>query len=79
VTIFELLHKGPPNPEQDGWIEEFHQAFRLYKDQQWDQAMAAFSGMEDDSVAKMYLKRCQEMKQNPPDEGWDGVFKMTTK
>ncbi len=79
VTIFELLHKGPPNPEQDAWIKEFHQAFRLYKDQQWDQAMAAFSGMQDDSVAKMYLKRCQEMKQNPPGEGWDGVFKMTTK
>ena len=79
VNIFELIHKGPPDPVKDAWIDEFHQALVLYKSQKWDAALEIFSKFESDSVSRMYIKRNNEMKENPPDPNWDGVFKMTTK
>jgi len=79
VTIYELLHKGPPDPAKDAWINEFHEGLVLYKSQKWDAAIETFSKFESDNVSRMYIKRSNEMKKNPPDPNWDGVFKMTTK
>jgi adenylate cyclase len=79
VNIYELLHKGPPDPAKDAWLDDFHEALMLYKSQKWDAAIEAFSKLESDSVSRMYVKRSNEMKKNPPDPNWDGVFKMTTK
>jgi adenylate cyclase len=79
VRIFELLHWGPPDPEKDGWIQNFHEALAGYKKREWDRAVAGFEKLSSDQVSKMYIQRCREMKANPPGPEWDGVFKMTTK
>jgi adenylate cyclase len=50
-----------------------------YKQREWDKAVAGFEKLADDLVSKMYIKRCVEMKANPPGPEWDGVYKMTTK
>ncbi len=79
VRIFELLHWGPPDPEKDAWIRDFHAALGRYKQREWDQAVAGFEKLPEDRVSKMYIQRCVEMRANPPGPDWDGVFKMTTK
>ena len=33
----------------------------------------------DDGPSKLYVERCKEYEENPPPEGWDGVFRMKTK
>jgi adenylate cyclase len=78
VRIFELLHWGPP-VEGDAWIKDFHEALGDYKKREWDKAVAGFEKLADDQVSKMYIKRCVEMKTNPPGPEWDGVYKMLTK
>jgi adenylate cyclase len=79
VRIFELLHWGPPDPEKDAWIQDFHAALGRYKQREWAQAVAGFEKLPEDQVSKMYIQRCVEMQANPPGPDWDGVFKMTTK
>jgi adenylate cyclase len=82
VQIFELVHRGPAVAEQDAWIERFSQALAAYRAQQWDRATELFEAIaaeRQDVPARMYIQRCQDMRANPPGEGWDGVFKMTTK
>ena len=47
----------------------------------WE-AVAGFEALvtsRDDPTSKLYVQRCHDMKANPPDETWDGVFKMLTK
>jgi adenylate cyclase len=79
VRIFELLHRGPADPDQDGWIEDFHGALGKYKQREWARAIAGFEKLSEDRVSKMYIQRCMEMQANPPGPEWDGLFKMTTK
>jgi adenylate cyclase len=83
VRVFELLHRGPSDPERDAWIDEFSQAVLRYKAQQWDEACACFSQVlkkrPADLPTQMYLNRCAEMKASPPGPNWDGVFIMETK
>jgi len=79
VKIYELVHRGPPDKEKDGWIEDFHEALYLYRASKFEVAAKAFGKLESDAVARMYVGRCHEMKENPPGPDWDGVYKMTTK
>jgi adenylate cyclase len=84
VRIFELLGKGKPSGDVGQLIEAFQQAIAFYKQQEWDQAIALFDKVRtslkpNDFASTMYIKRCETMRDNPPGEGWDGVYTMTTK
>ncbi|HSA24443.1 MAG TPA: adenylate/guanylate cyclase domain-containing protein, partial [Myxococcota bacterium] len=81
VRIFELLHAGPPVPA-DAWVKDFEAALGQYRAQRWDEAMAGFQRLvaeRGDPTSKIYLGRCEEMKAEPPGEGWDGVLRLKTK
>jgi adenylate cyclase len=47
------------------------------------EAITAFKGVievrPEDSPARLYVERCEELKANPPEGEWDGVFTMTKK
>ncbi len=79
VRIYELVHEGPQDPAKDGWIDQFHEALTLYRGQRWDEAIERFSRLESDPPSRIYLERCQQMKEHPPGAEWNGVYKMTTK
>lgn len=61
----------------------YHDGLNFYRERKFDEAIDKFKKAveihPEDYPSKMYLKRCQELKQNPPDENWDGVFIMKTK
>jgi hypothetical protein len=44
-----------------------------------DHFQAALNIRKDDGPSQLYLERCREFKNNPPDEDWDGVYVMHTK
>ena len=84
VRIYELIGKGPPTSNAKALIEHFGNALLLYRQQRWDEAIAAFDHVRteiklDDGPSSMYIQRCQELKLAPPGEFWDGTYTMTTK
>jgi adenylate cyclase len=69
-------------------------AMHLYRDSRWDEAEALFKelkvlGSDEnkpwkldanlDVLCDMYFERIAEYRENPPPEGWDGVFVATSK
>ena len=84
VRIYELIGKGPPPQKSKELIEEFEKALKLYRNQEWDEAIATFDRVRteikiDDGPSSMYIQRCQRLKVSPPGEHWDGTYTMTTK
>ncbi len=83
VRIFELVHRGPlAAKEEDGWIARFEQGLTHYRQRNWDEAVAVFQALVDergDPPSKIYVERCAHMREDSPEEGWDGVYRMTTK
>lgn len=65
--------------------EHYLQAFELYLQQKWDQAISHFENGKklfennEDLYTDMMINRCRDFIENPPGEDWDGVYTMTTK
>ena len=84
VEVFEILdadrlpgiHAGPALRAYDEGIE-------LYRERDWLGAAAKFQEAlrlsPDDGPGSVYLKRCEELMDDPPPVDWDGVYVMTRK
>lgn len=85
VKVYEVLaRKSDGLPEKKRKVlEAYNRGLELYKNRRWDEAMEtlteALTYNPDDGPSKIYLERCQEFKENPPPEDWDGVFTMAAK
>jgi adenylate cyclase len=86
TKVYELLstkEEGLPEHMQE-IIEYYNRGIEAYKDQQWDRAIMAFKlslsiNGQNDAPSKHYLDLCEELKLNPPELDWDGIYVMTTK
>ena len=83
VKIYELICERKDAAEHEEYIGRFHAGLAHYKAARWDEGIAAFKSVleirPDDPPAKLYIQRCQDLKENPPEGEWDGVFTMTRK
>ncbi|MBR9987326.1 MAG: adenylate/guanylate cyclase domain-containing protein [Desulfosarcina sp.] len=84
VVIHELLGSAKDsNMEQDQFCSCFEKGLRAYRTKHWDEAIEAFdralSTYRADGPSIFYKKRCEALKQNPPDEKWDGTVVMGQK
>ena len=83
VTIYELLGERNDAESLDGFVKVFEEGLTHYKRCQWDAAIAAFQKATEirsgDPPSELYIQRCRELKENPPERGWDGVYTMTEK
>jgi adenylate cyclase len=84
VLIYELLGKGPASADKQVLISTFSDAIMLYKQQKWDAAMGLFTKVKnelkpEDYASKVYIERCEKMREHAPQADWDGVYTMTTK
>jgi adenylate cyclase len=81
VTIYEPLEGL--SKLSAATAERFEAALALYRSREWDKARIAFNAVLDieseDKPSKIYLERCEYFMQNPPAEGWDGVFNRAEK
>jgi len=61
----------------------FAEGRELYKIRDFKAALekfkAAYALDPSDEPSKIFGIRCKHYIENPPPEGWDGIFQMTTK
>jgi adenylate cyclase len=83
VRIFELLGEAKDKAQWQEFAAIFQHALELYRGGKWDEAIAAFNrvlGLKpDDFPSRLYIERCESLKETPPEGEWDGVFTMTRK
>ncbi len=93
IGIYEIvgLRKELPDSAFE-CIDYFEKGIQRYLAQDWDGALGLFERSTNLEPLKpgrevgvtlnpslLFLKRCQYMKENPPEKDWDGVFIMKTK
>lgn len=84
VTVYELLDKkNQTSPTMATLVDQFEKGLELYKQQDFEAALQVFKQclvvVEDDGPTQTYIDRCHLFLENPPGEGWDGVFVLTEK
>jgi len=83
VKIYELLGEKKDAKEYEELIRRFNEALGKYKQARWDEAIASCHQVleirPDDPPSLLYIRRCEDLKKNPPPIPWDGVFTMTKK
>ncbi len=89
VRVYELISEADNLPEKyNNILPAYKNALQFYQNQLWDQAIEAFKfsdTLEDmfpgryTNPSQVYIKRCEYFKANPPEGGWDGVWKLTSK
>jgi len=85
VAIHEILEYHTPEsfPNINDALGQFRHGLESYRAQRWDAAIKAFESAvalnPHDKAAKLYVARCQTLKDAPPGDDWDGVFVMETK
>lgn len=94
VEVYEIMGlKEHITDEQLECKSIFEKGAEAYQNQNWDKAielfdqsavLESFKPSDDNPLLStnpslVYLKRCKQMKTNPPEADWDGVYVMTSK
>ena len=86
VKVYELIatmEKGV-SEDMEKVLEYYNQGLDLYKNRKWDDAIAKFKSAlsvngSEDSPSEAYVERCEEYKESPPPDNWQGEYIMTSK
>ena len=89
VKTFELISEKGKEPEvYKELLPLWDNAVSLYKKQKWDEAIKLFEDcdkLEEKYIGRptnpslFFIARCNEYKENPPGENWDGIYTLKTK
>ena len=84
IAIFEPIGRvGEVGETVLQEIDRFHKALELYRKQKWDDAQGALKTLlyaaPDNKLYKVYLKRIEQFRGNPPGAAWNGTWVFTTK
>jgi adenylate cyclase len=84
VAIYEPIGKvGVIGETQLQEIDRFHKALEQYRKQRWDDAEGVLKNLAyaapESKLYKLYLKRIQHFRANPPGPMWNGLWVFTTK
>lgn len=91
VRIFELMgmdndpYLAPVSSVVKEFSVRFEEAFNLYTQQQWEDAIKAFVTLknenlyESDIMIEKYIERCKNFIITPPGASWDGVVHLKEK
>ena len=83
VKIYELL-----GPIEDGervrpFVDRFHAALEAYRSRHWQTALGLFGELvrdfPEDRPAGLFVQRCRDLIEQPPEGEWDGVYVMQAK
>jgi len=84
VDLIQIC-EDPLAPET---IQCFEKAQQLFRARQWDEAIEFYtqaashykaSTQKEDTVAEIFIKRCEQFKIEPPEADWDGTIEMRRK
>lgn len=85
APVYELIGRADDivlKQRYDPVLTPYHQAMVLYQARQFEAAAALFEqaldalGPEPDGPSAVYVERCKELVQAPPEPTWDGVYVM---
>jgi adenylate cyclase len=84
VVVHELLgRKEEVGEKVKSACVIFGEALGAFKRQSWDEARKKFSEslekLGEDGPSRFYMKLCEDYKQHPPGELWDGMVHMEKK
>jgi adenylate cyclase len=85
VGVFEILdyHGEQSFPNMRQVLSTFQFGLEAYRGGKFDQALKAFEEAHElhpaDRPAVLYLERCRHLIENPPGDGWEGVWVMKEK
>ncbi|MEI8154113.1 MAG: adenylate/guanylate cyclase domain-containing protein, partial [Hyphomicrobiales bacterium] len=85
VAIYEVLdyHTDETFPNLMEAVSFFKGGLGYYRKSEWDKAVSAFREAlalnPHDTLAQIYVDRCEYMKAHPPAANWDGVYVMKSK
>ena len=84
VAIYEPLGlSGEVDKSVMDELKLFHQALRLYRKQEWEQAELQMYNLQrmapQSKLYKVYVERIEYFRKQPPGADWDGVFVFETK
>jgi adenylate cyclase len=85
VAIYEILdyHGEESYPNMIDALRHFKAGLLKYRQQKWSDAAAEFKEVlslnEKDKAARLYIERCDYLRQNPPGDAWDGVWVLESK
>ncbi|NIO05579.1 MAG: CHASE2 domain-containing protein [Proteobacteria bacterium] len=84
ITIYELMCRIEESDEkQRGFCEIFAEAMGAFRRQSWDEATEKFhqciENLGEDGPSRFYIRLCEQYRQTPPEEPWDGVVHMEKK
>ena len=64
-------------------LGKYKNALALYRSKKWEEAKSEFkillNAQPSSVLYQLYVTRCDEMKNNPPDCDWDGSYTFTSK
>jgi adenylate cyclase len=84
TTIFELFaHADSIEPQLLELFQTYESGLKYYRETNWDMAeqqfKACLNSNPDDGPAQLMLDRIKELRSNPPQKDWDGVWNFTVK
>ena len=91
IVVYELLsEKGKLDPELVKLVDIYKEGMDLYYNQKWDRAIEALTESEKlepykeiapggRSPSRKIISYCEDLKDHPPGDEWDGVAKLTAK
>jgi adenylate cyclase len=85
VKIHEVLARASDglSETRKRLVETYRRGLDAYKNHRWQEGIDMFREAlaidPSDGPSALYLERCTEFLENPPGDGWDGIFTMRTK
>lgn len=82
VNVYELLGlKGEVKENIITKRDKYESALHLYMERKFTEALIIFSilGQEGDKASEIFIGRCENFIQKPPEPEWDGVWVMMRK
>lgn len=81
-TFQTRLSALPQAKKLQPFLSQFDVALNNYRAMKFDDAIAGFKEIVDavqDPVSKLFIGRCEEFIVDPPEAGWDGVYRPKSK
>lgn len=84
IRLYELLELRELSTSlQVKTVEAFEKALKVFEERRYSEALDLFKKVLEvnpqDAPGKIYLQRCQEYLETPPEADWDGVYNLTSK
>jgi adenylate cyclase len=78
--VYQILEENSHSDQNlEKKVAVFHQALDSYRKREWDNALSLFRKLKGDKLSAVYIARIEHFNQNPPLDGWDGVYDLTQK